>query len=619
MAPRTRATDRCWTCRLRRKRCDGAQLRCQVCVDLGIPCYRSKDKPEWMDGGSQEKQMAETMKQQIKYSAGQRREKQSNVSNGSLTGFVVTSQSDFIGNPPNSSLTPPTIRAEPFISTQPGAISLPAMTTGPFSANNMTDSSKPLAVVPDHVFDLGKMDSTFPTASQAWELDLIMIYLDYVFPFLFPFYRPPIMGTGRAWLLRFVKQNGTVFHSVLSMSSFFLTVGLNDTAELADLSSGRPQRCRTSIWKEVSERAEKTFTMLQTVISELNDDPNPTILQRAYVMESILQLLIFDRFVGVNKGWEAHLTMAINIFEEIYNECSFSNQGQDGLICVLERMTWPGSRVIGFERRLWNADQAGFRFFTAILLYFDIIASTSLDKAPVLSHLHSPLIGDIPLQETSGRLNLLHFVGCHNWVLIAIGETSALSAWKSAQEDGNGLSQMDLVTRSQPIFANLQQGLEALDAETVAAADLWQKKPYYQSDDQITGHSGSVTTRIWAHAARIYLTVVVFGWRPQDSQIMEDCKKAIILLHEIDSIARLRTLAWPISIVGCISYDFEKSVELDSLVRRSEKSQLLHAIRESGQIIDKFRKADTVDNPDLFNFSCAFFNVDDSSYPAFLA
>ena len=46
----------CWTCRLRHKKCDDNLPSCTTCERLGIFCYGSGNKPEFMDGGEKQKQ-----------------------------------------------------------------------------------------------------------------------------------------------------------------------------------------------------------------------------------------------------------------------------------------------------------------------------------------------------------------------------------------------------------------------------------------------------------------------------------------------------------------------------------------------------------------------------------
>ncbi|KAK1960858.1 hypothetical protein LY78DRAFT_562999, partial [Colletotrichum sublineola] len=55
----------CWTCRLRRKKCDETRQVCQTCTSLGITCYGYGPRPAWMDRGSLEKEKAQSIKSEI--------------------------------------------------------------------------------------------------------------------------------------------------------------------------------------------------------------------------------------------------------------------------------------------------------------------------------------------------------------------------------------------------------------------------------------------------------------------------------------------------------------------------------------------------------------------------
>jgi len=56
----------CWTCRLRRKKCPGEQPNCSTCTLLSVACYGYGYKPDWMDGGSREKEKLEEIKKSVK-------------------------------------------------------------------------------------------------------------------------------------------------------------------------------------------------------------------------------------------------------------------------------------------------------------------------------------------------------------------------------------------------------------------------------------------------------------------------------------------------------------------------------------------------------------------------
>lgn len=64
-----RSKQGCWTCRLRRKKCDERQPICVTCEQLKITCHGYGSKPEWMDGGVQEKAMIDQIKQIVKHTS----------------------------------------------------------------------------------------------------------------------------------------------------------------------------------------------------------------------------------------------------------------------------------------------------------------------------------------------------------------------------------------------------------------------------------------------------------------------------------------------------------------------------------------------------------------------
>jgi len=52
----------CWTCRVRKKKCDENRPVCSTCVSLKITCYGYCDKPVWMDNGPLQREQASKIK-----------------------------------------------------------------------------------------------------------------------------------------------------------------------------------------------------------------------------------------------------------------------------------------------------------------------------------------------------------------------------------------------------------------------------------------------------------------------------------------------------------------------------------------------------------------------------
>lgn len=64
--PKGRSSSGCWTCRVRRKKCDETPGKCSLCSSLNLKCDGYGLKPEWMDGGIREKHKLEELKRRVR-------------------------------------------------------------------------------------------------------------------------------------------------------------------------------------------------------------------------------------------------------------------------------------------------------------------------------------------------------------------------------------------------------------------------------------------------------------------------------------------------------------------------------------------------------------------------
>ncbi len=69
----TRNAEGCWTCRVRRKKCDRHWPVCYVCSALLITCHYTPERPDWVDGGERQREIAEQLKQEVRDKAPYRR------------------------------------------------------------------------------------------------------------------------------------------------------------------------------------------------------------------------------------------------------------------------------------------------------------------------------------------------------------------------------------------------------------------------------------------------------------------------------------------------------------------------------------------------------------------
>ncbi|CAH0053827.1 unnamed protein product [Clonostachys solani] len=515
--------------------------------------------------------MGEEIKKLIRVGANARRTK------GDLP-FHVTSQQDY--------------------SSRPGVLEVPSFSESDALGDQSRSSGQQVLKSSSSIFPNAGFSRTSPGSDEqvenihpeerlaalgpAWEQDFTMIFIDFVFPLLFPFYRPPAVATSRAWLLSFVKQNRATTHAVLSLSSFFFTFGL------ADVFPGKHDACRYTMWGQVVDQARMAFGMLKVDLASMTEGGRqPTLLERIRMMGTIVHLMIFDLFVGRTADWEAHLTPALLIFQDIASDVGLGLNKEVGISAILDAMNWPRPYFPGFQLQLWNPDQANFRFFSALLIVIDILASTSLRREPHLSHLHDRLLGTVPPEEINQPLDLFSFVGCQNWVLLAIGEISALDARKRAEVMNHDFDQKEFDLRASRIFKKLESGLvsisDGLQSIPICGSSLW----YQPGNSHSEGIRSLVPTRIYAHAAHIYLQIVTQGPSLETSSISWHTNSIAQLLRELHDPSKIRVLAWPICIAGCFSWVEEEQKYFQNSLASVGDIQSRSAALEASNIMKK--------------------------------
>jgi hypothetical protein len=64
-----RSKQGCWTCRLRKKKCNEGRPLCSICTSLSITCYGYGPRPDWLDGGERERAVMNDMKEIVKHTS----------------------------------------------------------------------------------------------------------------------------------------------------------------------------------------------------------------------------------------------------------------------------------------------------------------------------------------------------------------------------------------------------------------------------------------------------------------------------------------------------------------------------------------------------------------------
>jgi len=601
--------DSCWTCRLRRKKCDKLRPECGVCKSLEIHCYFDVRKPEWMINRGEQREMIEKIKYQVKQKAAVRRERNQATVGSAMNGvnrktakgaFVVKFESDVLhSNAIQMGIGSPEQHTSNANQHAPSLQS--SYCENPFDFHHRIgpSSSQPRSRSVPETLDYSICSSLFSKASD-FEIDFITKYLDYVFPSLFPFYRPAIFETGRSWLLSLLRRNRIAFHSAVGLTSYFVAIALRDAYgdNYAD--------CTGELWDRLEKQTDSFFEGIHTDMLDLNlRVKTATVLEKVYVMESIIHILMFEAVLARSADWNLHLTAAFSLFEDVFSEADSFNSK---MVSVLHSIGMPLRYKAEYDHYIWSPDQAGFRFFAALLIFVDIIASTALAQPPRLSVYHSGLLANqddgAPILGFS-RLRLSAVVGCQNSVIVAIGQIAALYAWKQSMKQEGNLAMAEVIERAAPISTSLNSVLATLDATEILQRPQPLNLPF-QSYAVRSGASASAITvnRIWSYAAQVYLGVVVSGWQPSNIEICDGISRIIELLPTVPS-NHLRTLAWPLCVAGCLA-SVNQEQEFRNVFTTKKEIELVGSLSEARRVMEKVWESRKTVNTERWDLATCF-------------
>lgn len=617
MSTQIRSSGGCWTCRLRRKKCDEERPLCKGCHALEVDCFYSNEKPDWMDGGEKQKEKAEWLKREVKRKATYRRERRH------LQGLEVrleTLDASFTDDSDVIAQTNLINAVAPSVNTPSSSISHSGTQESvPRSGSDsiLTDLSSSVASPDEHPdeFALPGLNHHKPDLSSEAEAHSTMMYLDYVFPFLFPYYRPSFADVGRGWLLVLLTKNKALFHSALSLAGYFYGIVLGHIQDA-------PPQCHAHNLETLHEQQGLALQWLQREMQDIiTRGVKNNLAEANRVMASIIQLMTCDVAIAKPGNWKIHLGAATELFNEIMKQHAITEAGD---ICFMMVVLQLGSTPFAWtpKNHPWGSDQAVLRFFTAHLLFIDTLASTTLQQPPRLQQWHQHLLTnpdeetrklmpDSKKEQTTPHINLEEFLGVGNWVIASIGEIATLESWKKEMKRKGSLSVTELVTRASVIEQRLRSSLLELEEGGAkygasVSGNGSQHLLQYFAGSFSTGmmHDTNLNTRLWAQAAITYLNVVLSGWQPSSPEIRRSVSKTIDMMLELPSPDCLRTLVWPLTVAGCLAVPDQEQI-LRDMITGMGPLKVFGTIREGFVIIENVwsRRAEIEGNPDQWDIA----------------
>ena len=160
----------CWTCRIRHRKCDETRPVCRECDTRGITCHGYGSKPQWMHDDAQLQKELAKIKKAVKDNF--RRVKR--------------------------------LHAKRIADEESSARE--------FSQDDITaDTTEAITFTTS--------DSLVSQEASYRESELAAYYLDYLFPFLYPYYKCDPLNGGRGWLFWLLSHNPPLRKAALSVAA----------------------------------------------------------------------------------------------------------------------------------------------------------------------------------------------------------------------------------------------------------------------------------------------------------------------------------------------------------------------------------------------------------------
>ena len=537
---------------------------CNTCAALSITCYFEQDKPEWMDGGPRQEEMAGRLKREVKDMAHRRRGECGFHSSGDHASRADTPTSKEVARPKK----PPGHLATP--------VSNILMGTSESRYAGHNDTTEHFAVV-GGTLDGGKARED---AASGWpDACLFMFYLENLLPFLFPFYRPSLLEGGRTWILDLMMSSPVVRLTALCQSSYFFSLALGTLD------------CDVA-WQRMLGQTRDAFRMLRQSLQAVDELGIENHLHGAVrAVASIMQVQRFDIAVSSFENCQAHLSAVLALVNRILDSHSaVDTAGSRSSFDVVMNRLGPSSWTLPSQCiQMPSGEQAAFRFSLTLVILDDIIASTALQEQPKLYEYHQRL-----LSGTDGArppINMETVVGCQNWVMIQIGEIAVLDAWKQGRKIAGNLDMMELVHRATAIKDPLLAQLTRLEADPAtiskqgsSALDMF--APNYSQSSESPASQVSLVTRVWAHSAILYLFIVVSGWQPASATVRYRVGRITELLtQQMSPPALLRATVWPFCVAGCLAEPAQEAC-LRGMVEMLQPPSVFGTVRKALEIME---------------------------------
>ncbi|KAE8380877.1 fungal-specific transcription factor domain-containing protein [Aspergillus bertholletiae] len=507
----------CWTCRLRRKKCNEDGQPCSNCEARGIFCHGYGPRPSWKDRGEKERQEAKRLQLQTR-------------ARGRRVGTTPVSE----GRRPSIDASPPGTGTPIRAGRSPSISSLGFEPLDiPDLASVLWDPTLDIIQVKQTAFDklpgLPESPSSlrFPSVladdMEEKEIELIMYYISEAFPNQHSLGEKSSL-VERSWLLCVLKRSPSFYYTSLSLSAYYRLLNM-------------PQhdQDRPALSQDFEKYKTRSLYHFQELLNSTQSQP-PVATGRV-IGESVICGVQIAMLEAVSKNMQSsylHLgSAALSLAQQLEPPLP------DSYVVPANLAATPALDLTTGPYRAQSMENKAVRFFSTVLIWNDILHCSARQSVPTVAETYRNLLED----ENFAQL-FLDTVGCEGWVLFPILEALLLSQWKQEQEAQGKLSIRELITKVDGIESTLQARIERLGQSIFKTGDA----PQGQQDIRL------IQTYIFAHASVVDLHTIASGAQPSVPEIQQSIEKSISAWQLLPpSMINLKTMAWPFYVCGSLA------------------------------------------------------------------
>ncbi|KAM5354864.1 hypothetical protein ACJ41O_001510 [Fusarium nematophilum] len=357
----------CWTCRLRRKKCDENTPSCSNCVSRSLHCYGYGQKPAWMLGKENWQQVLDSDEAKAIRNGAERaytRRRQGKLRQAPWSTGVLVQDLNELGRPAPAQ-----------------GSSLDLSTRVDRTWSNCTQTLRDCDYSPNYQY--------------------VQTFLDVIFPLQWGFFdlsRQP----GRRWFFDTIVASEPIYHATCGMRISF------ESGLKTGYTNGH-----CDVTPEVQVSRLLALQGLQAYISDMQQQKlNKAFLPKAIHAVAVILLLTSLEIFGETQGaWEVHHNAAGTVLDLIETQIAASDGGDIGSIGQLLANPGPGFETPALE------------FFVATYAWADILA----EAAHGMAYSKPRAFNYLPLIQR-GLIDTQAIMGCRNSVMMAIKEVSIFAA-----------------------------------------------------------------------------------------------------------------------------------------------------------------------------------------------